>query len=299
MKKIVLFLGMICILLSFSGFPQIKVISNGNVGIQTTEPAYKLDIKSIETRSYYPGKNALYINHNGIDPRICSNDRIVFYKTDATGFSKIEFQAGLQVADLELMENIVSLKNKGLATISGIQGLSFTYKNDKLKRKESGFIAQELESVIPEAVYSNDTTKSKSLSYNSIIPYLVEAIKEQQIKIVDLTNKLTEIEELLDKYKLFTAAPPTLKTKSARLDQNVPNPFNQETWLSCFIPDSANSSFLFTYNADGGQSETYRINGKGDQVVILDGNSLNSGIYFYSLVVDGKVVDTKKMILVK
>ena len=294
-----MFLGMSCMALSFSGFAQFKITSNGNVGIHTAEPAYKLDINSMVIRSYFQGRNAFYINHNGIDPRLCSNDKIVFYKTDATGFSKIEFQAGLQVADGELMENIVSLQNKGLATISKIKGLSFTYKNDKLKRKEIGFMAQDLESVIPESVYTNDSTKSKSLSYNSIIPFLVEAIKEQQTQIEDLADKLTEIEEVLIKNNLTTATQPVLTTKSATLSQNIPNPFSQETRIGCYIPDSANSSFLYNYNVKGGQSETYHINGKGDQVVTVNGNLLNSGIYLYSLVVDGKVVDTKKMILAK
>jgi hypothetical protein len=299
MKKISLFLGICFVVFSFSGFAQFKITSNGNVGIHTSEPAYKLDINSMDIRSYYPGRNAFYINHNGTDPRLCSNDRIVFYKTDATGLLKIEFQAGLQVADGEQMENIISLENKGLPTISKIQGLTFTYKNDILKRKESGFIAQDLESVIPEAVYTNDSTKSKSLTYNSIIPYLVEAIKEQQIQIKDLTDKLVAIEEAMIKNNLITATQPVLTTKSATLSQNVPNPFSHETRISCYIPDSATSSILYNYDTKGGQSEPYRINGKREQVVTLDGNRLNSGIYLYSLVVDGKVVDTKKMILAK
>jgi len=37
---------------------------------------------------------------------------------------------------------------------------------------------------------TNDSTKQKSLSYSAIIPYLVEAIKEQQADIEELKKHL-------------------------------------------------------------------------------------------------------------
>ncbi|MBT6994372.1 MAG: T9SS C-terminal target domain-containing protein, partial [Candidatus Cloacimonetes bacterium] len=37
----------------------------------------------------------------------------------------------------------------------------------------------------------------------------------------------------------------------------------------------------------------------GNQQIIWNANKFASGVYFYKLVVDGKAVDTKKMILLK
>lgn len=294
MKKISVLIAMICVVFSLSGFAQFKITGNGNVGINTLLPTYKLDINSMETRSYYSGRNALHINHNGLDPRLCSNDRIVFYKLDGTGFAKLECQSYLQPSDGETMENVVSLENKGIAMISNLRGLSFNFKDDKLKRKETGFMAQELELVIPEAVFTNDSTKRKSLVYNSIIPYLVEAIKEQQIQIDNLKNTvglITESQKVLKSNDFGT--------KIARLDQNIPNPFTNETRIGCFIPDNANSSFIITFNVNGTQLQSYNIAGKGDQVATIDATGFMPGMFFYSLFVDGKIVDTKKMILTK
>jgi hypothetical protein len=51
-----------------------------------------------------------------------------------------------------------------------------------------GVIAQEVEKVLPELVVENDGTKS--VSYGNIIGVLIEAIKEQQVRIEELERKL-------------------------------------------------------------------------------------------------------------
>lgn len=305
MKRITHLLTFGFVLLSFQTptvkAPSLKVLSNGNVGINTVQPAYRLDVNSMESRSYYPGKMALHINHHGYDPRLCSSDRIVFFKNDESGHARIEFLAGLQAADRETMENIVSLENKGIATVSKLQGFSFTYKNDQLKRNEYGFIAQNVETVLPEAVYFNDSTNGKLLSYNSILPFLVEANKELLLKMEELTFKLETLEDLLKKSNILTTAQPNLKnshfsTKSARLEQNVPNPFGSETRVNCFIPDSGKICLFNIFNAQGVLLQVFQIEGKGIQEVKINGKALPDGIYVYQLNVDGKIVDSKKMI---
>ena len=51
-----------------------------------------------------------------------------------------------------------------------------------------GVIAQEVEKVLPELVVESDGTKS--VSYGNIVGVLIEAIKEQQIRIEELERKL-------------------------------------------------------------------------------------------------------------
>jgi hypothetical protein len=45
--------------------------------------------------------------------------------------------------------------------------------------------------------------------------------------------------------------------------------------------------------------QQYNVNGKGKQTVTIDGNGFEPGMYLYVLVIDGKEVDTKRMILTK
>lgn len=304
MKKFSIFLAAGFIFLSLIVPAQIKIIGNGNVGISNADPAYKLDVLSKESRFFYSGKNALHINHFGMDPRLCSTDKIVFYKTDGTGFANIECQLLTQQADRNWNENIVSLEKMGIPTIEKLSGVSFSTKNDPTKRIQSGLFAQDVESVIPEAVFSNDSTKIKSLAYSAIIPYLVEAIKEQQIQIKELKDMIVSLHEnLVAKGLLINSfATGYLQDSSDAkplLDQNIPNPFSKETRIGCFIPETATSTFLNNYSMNGTLLGRFTINGKGKQFVTIDNQSLNPGTYLYSLVVDGKEVGKRKMILEK
>ena len=130
MKNISIFLVVGFIFLSFIVPAQIKIIGNGNVGISTPAPAFKLDINSVESRFFYSGKNALHINHFGMDPRLCSSDKIVFYKTDGSGFANIECQVLAQQADRNLNEKIVSLEYIKVHICNYISKMPFIYKKD-------------------------------------------------------------------------------------------------------------------------------------------------------------------------
>ena len=189
MKKLVFIFVLSFVTFSFGAKAQVKVASNGYVGIITTTPAYKLDINSGESRSWYSTAYPLGINHWGNDPRLTSTNKIVFYKTDATGFIDLECRTMYQYSDMNAKENIAPLADKdkslgsNITKIEQLKGVNYTWKDDKEKKVQAGFLAQDVENVIPEAVITNDSTQIKSMSYTAIIPYLVEAIKEQQAEI--------------------------------------------------------------------------------------------------------------------
>ena len=111
-------------------------------------------------------------------------------------------------SDIKLKENIVALDDP-LEKVLRLQGAEFNWKNDETKKKTVGFIAQEVEEVIPEVVHvGND--EIKSLNYNGVVPYLVESIKIQQQEITnqkqeitnqkqEITNQQTQINLLLER----------------------------------------------------------------------------------------------------
>ncbi len=185
--------------LSFSAFAQIKVNSAGYVGIITSTPSYKLDVNSGESRSWYSTRRPFLISHWGQDPRLKSTSAIVFYKTDASGFLDIQCKTLYEHSDSTAKENIIPLSDAGKAgftesnieKIKQLKGVNYNWKDDKTKKMQAGFLAQEVEEVIPEAVITNDSTRNKSMAYSAIIPYLVEAIKEQQAEIEELKKQLT------------------------------------------------------------------------------------------------------------
>jgi hypothetical protein len=95
-------------------------------------------------------------------------------------------------SDKSLKENIQTISN-ALEKVKKLRGVSFNWKEkpgDILDIKEDlGFIAQEVKDVLPELVRTNEDGKM-SLRQASIIPLLVEAIKELQDQIDELKSKL-------------------------------------------------------------------------------------------------------------
>lgn len=190
MKKFFTIVAMGIIVCSLSSFAQVKVAANGYVGIITTSPAYKLDINSGESRSWYSTAYPLGITHWGSDPRLTSTNKVVFYKTDATGYIDVECRTLYQYSDMNAKDNIVPLADEktllsgsNIAKIAQLKGVNYTWKDDKDKKLQVGFLAQDVERVIPEAVIKADSTQIETMSYTALIPYLVEAIKEQQVQI--------------------------------------------------------------------------------------------------------------------
>ncbi len=90
------------------------------------------------------------------------------------------------LSDLTQKKNIQKISNS-TTLIKQISGVRFNWKdNDELS---AGVIAQEVEEIMPEIVHT-DSEGIKSVNYNGIIGLLVEAIKEQQVRIEELERKL-------------------------------------------------------------------------------------------------------------
>ena len=85
-----------------------------------------------------------------------------------------------------------------------------------------------------------------------------------------------------------------------QLFQNYPNPFNSRTVIRCQVKANSNVS-MKVYDVQGHEVQTLvheKLN-PGVYEYIFNGNNLSSGIYFYSMIIDGKVLDTKRMMYLK
>lgn len=80
------------------------------------------------------------------------------------------------------------------------------------------------------------------------------------------------------------------------LDQNVPNPFAEKTVINFSIPATVKSAQILFYNNTGVLMNTLSIADRGLGSVTVYGADLSSGTYSYTLVADGQVVASKKMI---
>lgn len=96
-------------------------------------------------------------------------------------------------SDISLKENIKPIEN-ALDKVEKLQGVTFDWKEkqeDILNIKEDiGFIAQDVQKVLPELVRENENGKL-SLRHQGVIPVLLEAIKELSDRIKVLENGST------------------------------------------------------------------------------------------------------------
>jgi hypothetical protein len=80
------------------------------------------------------------------------------------------------------------------------------------------------------------------------------------------------------------------------LNQNVPNPFAEQTSISYFLPENTVKAQLLFYDATGKLIKAVDLEGKGKGQLNVFADDLSNGIYSYALVVDGQVIDTKRMV---
>jgi hypothetical protein len=80
------------------------------------------------------------------------------------------------------------------------------------------------------------------------------------------------------------------------LDQNAPNPFAEQTSISYYLPNFVSKAQIVFYEQTGKILKTVDLTEKGNGVLNIFASDLTSGFYTYSLIIDGQVVETKKMV---
>ena len=117
------------------------------------------------------------------------------WRVVAGGTERLEVNGGTITAngtfnntsDERLKENIKPIQN-ALADICQLEGVTFDWRDTSTQGQ--GFIAQQVEPIIPDVVNTDEETGMKSVNYVGLIGHLVEAIKEQQAQIDELKAKL-------------------------------------------------------------------------------------------------------------
>lgn len=129
-----------------------------------------------------------------------------------------------------------------------------------------------------------------------MIPYLVESIKEQQIQIKEQQAQITELKNTIsDNFK--SQNDDVIKLENTKIINVSPNPSSDVITVSLNIEKSVQNAKLQVYDLNGTLLSSLNVNERENNVTkTLQKDNFGKGIYIVSLVINGKSIDTKRII---
>jgi hypothetical protein len=282
---------------------------------------------------YYPLACSYHLNYGGRDVfYVCADGWLWTLKGGYFG-SDIKLKKDITTINspLATIKQLRGVKYKykdngsyndkdSMYTDSTLNSLSGMNELKVLEQQRIGLIAQEVEQIVPEVVKTMPDS-TKAIAYTDLIALLIEAMKEQQTQIETLQaivysqeQEIVSVKKVIDnccsnednKSKLksssiFDETVTTDKTLSegAKLFENVPNPFSINTEIKFEIPENSNSAKLIIHDMQGIELKSFNISQKGTGSITINGSELKAGMYLYTLLIDNRIIDTKRMLLTK
>jgi len=149
-----------------------------NSGYVGTNYSYAMNMATAYSNAGFVFRSAKY-------PQGTTN--ISSYLTDVASIDadgKVTALDFIATSDRRLKDNVQTV-DSALDKVLKLRGVYFTRKDSD--KRNLGVIAQEIEEIIPEVVFTGESPEQiKSVSYGSIVGLLIEAIKEQQEQIEKL-----------------------------------------------------------------------------------------------------------------
>ena len=161
---------------------------------------------------------------------------------------------------------------------------------EEASRKRIGFLAQDVEKVLPELV-KTDEDGVKSIDYIGFIPLLVESINEMRLTIQEQQNEIEMLQSLL-----------SVETKSTLRSTSTGNPdmvegaklYNRAgASVSYTLPSTFSNAYLQVFDISGRVVKKITLTIAND-IVDINPSEIGYGTFVYALYVDGQKADTLK-----
>ena len=145
------------------------------------------------------------------------------------------------------------------------------------------------------ALIIKDAQGNEYVNYTQLVPILVQAIKELKTELDDL--KETVASSGTRKVNAATnIATNTLDEGWGSISQNTPNPFTGQSTVRVSVPDDASDAYIDILTLNGASVKRIPVS-NGLSEVSLSSFEFAPGTYLYTLVVNGKVSETRRMIV--
>jgi hypothetical protein len=196
-----------------------RITAAGNVGIGTSAPVANANRATLALQGAWGGQLDIMVGatvhaqfgtdnfNTGQSCRIESQDGIVFRAGGNVERARISAAGGFSVgtttdagagnilasgnvtaySDIRVKDNVEQIAG-ALDRVQRIRGVTYTRTDlEDTERRYAGVIAQEIEEVLPEAIF--DSGELKAVDYNATIGLLIEAIKELTARVAQLEGK--------------------------------------------------------------------------------------------------------------
>jgi hypothetical protein len=174
--------------------------------------------------------------------------------------------------------------------------------------RQTGFVAQEVEALIKKGNYSfnavvapQSENDNYSIRYAEFVVPLVKAVQELTTKLNEQEKEIAALKKQMNVDGVKGKIESPTKGLGAMLYQNAPNPFSTETEIGVSLPEDIQNANLIFYTLDGKQLKVIPLSNRGDFSVKVQVSELNNtnGICMYALMADGKIIDSKRLLVSK
>ena len=187
----------------------LNITTSGNIGINTTNPSYTLDIVgNVSLRTTSSSSNSstgTFISAGGISIYNSTN------ATSTTSGGGLTIAGGVAIAkdvyvggtvtsssDKRLKKNIQLINDSLLDKIKNIKSIKYQFKQENNNEKvHYGFIAQDFEKDFSELLYNDNSNAYYSLAYDRITVINLKCIQELLEENIQMKKRIDLIEEIL------------------------------------------------------------------------------------------------------
>ncbi len=289
--------------------------NNGNVGIGISSPTHRLQLSNDDAAKTSTStwvvtsderlKDIRGDYHKGLKEIVELHPINYFYKNvdgrtftsevlakENQGFSAQAVQKIFPEAIVTDSDGYLNLNIHPIivAQVNAIKELNTELEDLKIKAQNSAAVDPAVVSTLQNKLNQKD-----------------QMIADQQEQINGLNNKLDQVLNKMSSFETSLAQCCSADQSGIgsklndppKLEQNIPNPFLQTSYIKFYIPSSTNSAMLIITDVSGSVVKEFTNLQIGYGTVEIDYSNLGSGTYQYTLVIDGNKVDTKQMILTK
>jgi hypothetical protein len=219
-------------------------------------------------------------------------------------------------SDNRLQENITSLASEAktpgemLDNLMSVSVIKYNYidqqieesdtsqvvnqRNSQEKQMHYGLSAQELRELYPDLVCEGQDGYL-GVNYIELVPVLIRSIQE-------LKQELDIVKGGDDNATMSRSASATAVSEAKAvgniLYQNTPNPFKEQTTIQFQLADKARNAAICIFDMTGKMLKKLPVS-SGETSVSINSWELGEGLFLYTLMVNGREIDTKRMLIKK